>query len=661
MGGAYAAGMSADDIAVLLRNADWDTILRPDIPYPLRSFRRKEDDRDYAVKLEAGLRQGFRLQTGLNPGHHLNLLASRIMLAYSAVASFDDLPIPFRCVATDLEKGEVVVFDRGPVAPAIRASMALPGTYDPVRLNGRLLADGGILNNVPVDVARAMGGEVVIAVRVGPRAEERTPETIAGIANRAIGLMMRSLERPRLDLADVVIEPDLTGLTGTDFKKSDEFISRGYAAAEARGEALLPLALDEEAWARYRDAQAARRRPINAPLTFVEVTGVSDGAGAQIARQLSRHIGSLPHPAEIEEDLSRIIGLGRYASATYGLKEQEDTSGLGVQIRDKSYGPPFVRFALDVNNENKDINLNVGSRLTLMDVTGLGSEWRIDTSLGSTLSFATEFYQPLGGGRPVHGGAFLAPRASYARTSENLYEEGELVAIYGRKRAGAGLDVGWNSGGTTRLRAGYDLSWVDNATRVGDPLLPRNTGDEQALRARFEYDGRDAAYLPTRGLQLSADAHWFLDTPDSSDRFGAVEGSARLARPAGAGRIVTLSVEGGATFGGRAPVLYQFSLGGPFRLGAFPTYALRGPKYGLTSLSYKFAIANLPKLLGGRVYVDALVEAGSVFDTLSGAKVKSSFTAGLSADTLFGPLFAGGSAGPGRSPRVYFMIGRRVR
>ncbi|MBK5255686.1 MAG: patatin-like phospholipase family protein [Vicinamibacteria bacterium] len=661
LGGAYAAGMSADAIKTLLRNADWDTILRPDLPYPLRSFRRKEDDFDYSIKLEAGLRHGFRLQSGLNPGHQLSLLISRIMLPYSGVLDFDDLPIPFRCVATDLEKGEAVVFDSGPIAPAIRASMARPGTYDPVRLNGRLFADGGILNNVPVDVAKAMGADVVIAVRVGPRAEEKTSETIAGIANRSISLMMQSLERTKLSLADVVIVPDLGELSGADFRKSDEFVALGYKATEGHKDALLRYALDEASWTKYQSNLQARKQPRVTPVTFVEVKGVSDGAGAQIAQQLSRHIGRPPNPPAVEEDLNHIIGLGRYSGATYGRLDSGDSTGLGVDIKDKSYGPPFVRFALEVNNENKDISLNLGSRVTLMDVTGLGSEWRIDTSLGSTLAFATEFYQPLGGDRPIRGGAFLAPRASYARTSENLYTSGDLVAIYGRQRAGAGLDLGWNSDDRTRFRLGYDVAYVRNITRVGDPLLPRSTGGEQTLRARFDYDGQDAAYLPSRGLRLVSSAQWFLAAPDSPRRFGAVEGSIRAARPVGSNRILSATIDGGMIFGGKAPVLYQFSLGGPFRLGAFPTHAFRGPKYLLGSLSYRFPIGRLPKLLGGRLYVVGLAEAGGVFDRPSSARIKASASAGMTADTLLGPLFAGVSVGQGGRARVYFMISRLVR
>lgn len=661
MGASYATGLSAAEIGTMLRTADWDTLLRPDIPYPLKSYRRKQDDRDFAIKIEAGLRHGFRLQSGINPGHHLSLMISRVLLPYSGVANFDDLPIPFRCVATDLEKGEIVVFDHGPIARAVRASMSLPGSYDPVRIDGRLFADGGILNNVPVDVAQRMGAQVVIAVRVGPKAEEKVPETIGGVANRAITLMMQTLEKPRLNRAEVVILPDLEGLTAADFKKSDEFAARGYAAAEAQKGALLRYALDEEGWARYRAGIDARLKPGRERVTFVEVTGVADGAVAQIAQQLSRHVGTVLKADDIEADLNRIVGLGRYASATYGRRVIADTVGLAVDVRDKSYAPPFVRFALDLNNENKDVNLNLGTRITFMDLSGLGSEWRIDAAIGSTSSFGTEFYQPLGGKRPVKGGPFLSPRASYSKTDENLYVGSELMAIYGRQRAGAGLDLGWNSGGSTRFRAGYDVAYVKSVTRVGNPLLPRSSGGEQALRARVDYDGRDAAYLAGRGLRLTGTAQWFVKAPGASRRFATIEGGLRAAHSVRGGRVLSVGMDGGATFGGAPPILYQFGLGGPFRLGAFPPYAFRGRKYALGSLGYRIPVGSLPKLFGGRLYVETLAEAGSVFEDLARARVKSSLSAGLAADTLLGPFFAGGSVSPDGEARLYFMIGRLVR
>lgn len=661
MGASYAAGMSPDEIQGYLRNADWDTILRPDIPYRQRSYRRKEDDRDFSVEIEAGLRHGLRLQSGLNPGPHLSLMVSRILLPASGIANFDDLPIPFRCVATDLEKGQSVVFSRGPIASAVRASMSLPGTYDPIRIEGRLLADGGILNNVPVDVVRDMGADVVIAVRVGPPPEEETPETIGGIASRAITLMMQALERPRLRRAEIVIAPRLEGLHASDFRRVNEFIARGYAAAEAQKEALLAYALDEAGWARHTAERAARRPTEPPPASFVEVSGVSDGAGTQIAAQLVRHVGKPASAVDLEADISRVVGLGRYASATYGRKVQADGEGVAVEVREKPYGPPFVRFALDVDNDSKDVNLNVGARVTMMDVTGLGSEWRFDVSGGSVLSVGTELYQPLGGERPVRGGAFLSPRAGYTRISENLYDGEALVAIYGRQRAGAGLDVGWNSGGATRLRAGYEAAYIRNATRVGDPSRQLGSGSEHSVRARFDYDGREAPYLSDHGLRITTSAQWLFRAPDATGAFGSVEGTVRAATSVGRLGIASVSLEGGAQFGARAPSQYAFSLGGPFRLSAFPRNALRGPKYGLATVGLRHAIARLPKLVGRRVYATAVAEAGGVFENAKRMRVKSSLTGGLTADTVLGPIFAGASVGAEGDYQMYFLIGRQVR
>lgn len=660
VGGAYATGMSAAEIQEMLLGADWDLMLRPDVPYPLMSFRRKEDDREYPVKLEAGLRHGFRLQGGLNSGHRLGLLLSRVALPYSTVESFDDLAIPFRGVATDLETGTVVVLDRGPLGPALRASMALPGTFEPVRVSGRLLADGGILNNVPVDVAREMGADVVIAVSVGAPERHKPYETLGAVANRAIDLMMQDLAKPRLLQADVVILPDLEGFRSSDFRRSEALAARGYAAAAAQAATLLRYALDADAWSRYTEALRARRRPRTGSVSFVEVTGVSDAAAAQIARRFEQDLAQPPDPATIEWNLDSVIGAGRYASAMYDRRRRGDNEGLGIEIRDKSYAPPFVKFSLDLDNENKDVNLTVGSRVTFMDVTGLGSEWRVDTSIGSTLRFATELHQPLGGRGPLRRGAFVAPRALYARTSENLYADGDLVAIYNRQRAGAGIDLGWIFGRSTQLRAGYEADYVTNGTRVGD-LLPRSKGAEHAARIRFDYEGQGRAYFPSQGVRFTSKAAWVVRAPDAPRSFGRAEGALSVAWRVARRHQATLYADAGTSFGQEPPIFHQFSLGGPYRLGAFPPHAFRGPKLLLGGAAYRTQLGRLPSLLGDRLYLMGLFETGSVFDRLGDATFKASLTGGLAADTFFGPFFVGGSIGNGGAARAYFIVGTRVR
>jgi NTE family protein len=344
----------------------------------------------------------------------------------------------------------------------------------------------------------------------------------------------------------------------------------------------------------------------------------------------------------------------------YDRRWRGGREGLGVEIRDKSYAPPLVKFSLDLDNENKDVNLALGSRITLMDVTGLGSEWRVDSSLGSTLRLATELLQPLGGSRPVRRGAFVAPRALYARTSENLYANDELVAIYSRQRLGAGLDFGWIFGRNTQLRAGYGAAYVRNVARVGD-LLPDSRGAEQAARIRFDYDGQDRAYFPSQGVRFTSGATWMVEAPDAPGGFGRAEGAMSVAWRIARQHSATFYADGGASFGQAPPILYQFSLGGFFQLGAFPPNAFRGPNVLLGGAAYRTQLGRLPSLLGDRLYLTGLVETGTVFDRLRGASVNSSFTAGLAADTFLGPFFVGGSVGNGGAARFYFIVGTLVR
>lgn len=665
VGSAYATGLSAAAVQDLLRDTDWTRILRAEIPYPQRSFQRKADDRHYRVNLEAGLRHGFRLQSGLNSGHGVGLFLSRLAFPYSTVAHFDDLPIPFRCVATDLEKGGSVVLADGPLGPALRASMALPGSFDPVRLRGSLLGDGGILDNVPADVARAMGVDVVVAVSVSEPEPGRPAETIGGIANRALELMMEALTEPRLAQADVVIRPDLEGLGSSDFLDSDAFAARGYAAAAAQAERLLPWALDEAAWAAHRQRLAARQHPTLGPLEFVEVTGVSDAAAAQISEQLAPLLHHAPDLVAIETGLDEVIGVGRYASAMYDRRLRGAREGLGVEIRDKSYAPPLVRFALDLDTDDQDVNLTLGARVTLMDVTGAGSEWRIDAGLGSTLLLATELFRPLRGSGPVRRGLFVAPRAFAGRSSENLHVGHELVARYGRERVGAGLDLGWVLGRTTEVRVGYEIAQVRNVARGGAPL-PRSAGPRQAARARLEHDGQDRAVFPSRGLRLAVTGAWILETPEAAGGslepdFGTVDGTLSFAWPLGPRHHLTLEAAGGASLGGAPPPLEQFRLGGPFRLAAWAPDAFRGPHFALGAVAYRTPLARLPRLLGDRLFLSSRVEVGSAFDAWQDARTLSSLSAGLAVDTLLGPFFVGAGVEPGGGFRAYVVVGRLVR
>jgi NTE family protein len=663
IGGAYATGMSAADIQSMLLGVDWDLMLRPGLPYELKSYRRKEDDLELPINVELGLRDGFRFQSGLNSGHRMGLLLSRLAFPYSRTASFDDLAIPFRCVATDLEAGEVVILDRGPLGVAMRASMSLPGTFDPVLRDGRQLADGGILNNVPVDVAREMGVDVVIAVNVStPRRTPRS-DSIQAVANRAIRLMMHNLDLPRLAQADVVITPDLEGIRADDFEDSEAIAARGYEAAEAQSSALLRYAVGEEAWRLYRDEKKQRRRPVMGGLTFVEALGVPQATAAQISRRMEHDLLGVTDPTPIDAHLDWVIGHGRYASGMYQRVERDGKEGLAVQFKDKSYAPPLVKFAFNLDNENKDFNLSLGSRVTFMDVTSLGSELRVDTSFGARLRVAAELFQPVGGRGSMRSGAFLAPRAFYTRAVQNVYQDEELAAVLNRRRAGAGLDIGWLFGARAQIRAGYEAAKAWNATRVG--VMPSvagvEDGQERAMHIQLDYEGQDRAYFPTRGVRLRSRSTWWREAPGFSDRFGRGEGALNLTFTPREGHHLSFHAEGAAMFGGLSPTLYQPALGGPFRLGALAPNSMRASRMLIGGFGYRRELGKLPTLLGDRMYVTGLIEAGSAFDKIGDARLQSGFTAGLAADTVIGPFFIGASIGEHSRFRAYFLVGAVVR
>jgi NTE family protein len=225
---------------------------------------------------------------------------------------------------------------------------------------------------------------------------------------------------------------------------------------------------------------------------------------------------------------------------------------------------------------------------------------------------------------------------------------------------GAGLDLGWIFGRRTQLRAGYEADHVRDAPRIGD-LFPSNSGTEQAARFRFDYDGQDQAHLPSQGVRFRSKAAWMVKTPNAPRSFGTAEAALSVAWRLAPRHQATFYADGGASFSDTPPLLYQFSLGGPFRLGAFAPNALRGPHFLLGGAAYRTPLGRLPTLLGDRLYLTGLVEIGSAFDALEAARFKSSFTGGLAADTFFGPVFAGASVGNGGAVRVYFIVGTRLR
>jgi NTE family protein len=669
VGGAYASGLSPDEIETMMKQADWDLMFLGDSPYKYKTFRRKEDARAFPGMLDFGLKGGFKLPSGLNAGQQVELMLDAIALPYFAVKNFDELPTPFRCVATDIRAGEPLVMGDGSFARALRATMSIPAVFTPVALDERLLVDGGALNNVPADVVKKMGADVAIAVNVSSSTDPPSPPTtIFAVLGQTLDSLMTVGTREALKSADMIIVPDLRGLTGGDWRRADDLIARGYQAAEASSAALLRYQVDEAAYAEWSRARQARRKTATPMVDRVVVEGLPPVETERLTGSLQARHGGRPLDRDaVEDSVLRIGGTDRYELITQALRSTPAGTELVIHATPKSYGPPFLLPAVDLHNiDSNAFSLNLRMRVAVYDTPLPNSELRFDAGIGTDQLAGIELYKLVG-----RRGLFVAPRAYFNRYGVNGYQDGEFVAEYRLKRTGAGIDVGYTTGLRSEVRLGYDASDVRLRLRVGRPTLPEASGADNAASLRWLFDGQNSPMVPSRGLRVRTAMRYFLDTPDIVDSEGVV---VRTADDVPQGEVVSswftrvrtrqrVFVAGAAgTSFGEDPGINQFRLGGALRLGALNTDEVRGDNYllGLVGLLHEWF--RLPDVLGGNVYVGGWLEQGSAYDRWADAEYQSSLTAGILVETLFGPTFLGYSQSLNQgSGRFYISLGPFLR
>ena len=497
IGGAYASGMSPAEIRTFLATTDWDLIFLGETPYQYRDLRRREDRRIYPMRVEFGLKGGFKLPPGLDNGQQVTFLLQRIALPYYAVSSFDELPTPFRCVATDMEKGEPVVLGSGLLARAMRATMSLPTAFAPIVIDGRLLADGGILNNVPVDVARAQGADVVIAVNVGstPHTREQMM-SLFGMLGQTLDVAMSDSSRAIAATADVLVQPAVGGIGSLDFRRSEEIADLGYQGA-SEVTALLKYAVDDATWSQWVKARAARRK-IDPPVPeFARIVGVGDKVDTTaMAEGLERFFGKPLDQEAIGQALTRITGDGLYSAVTYDAIRENGRDGLLVHVDEKLTGPPLLNVALEVSNRaSKGLSFDPAFRVTMFNTLTKNSELRLDGSAGTRLGVSAEYYQRFGLSR-----YFLAPSIAAERRITEYFVNGEALAEYQARRYNVGGDAGVRLNADTELRAGYLYGRVDLERGIGSDILPEFGGLERRTHILVRHDSQTSPFAPTGGL-----------------------------------------------------------------------------------------------------------------------------------------------------------------
>jgi NTE family protein len=667
VGALYSMGRTPAEIEAFVAGMNWDQYVQSTAAFDNLSFRRKEDRRNIPSPIVLkGKANNLKLPNALNSGHEIGLLFDRTTLPYSLISSFAELPIPFRCVGTDMVTGASVELKDGSLPRALRASMSVPGVFAPVEIDGRILSDGGLVNNIPTNIVKDMGADILLVVNIETQLGNRESlDNLLGILAQTINIASADNSRRSLRQADLIIAPELGELSSTDFSKAAEIIELGYRGAQQKAEILKGLSLNEADWQSHLANRRARKLTEDPPTPkYLAVDGDNKKSVEAIDEKLGdKYVGQpldKDRQDQLSKDLSELVGTGRFASLEFELQKKKNETGLKIITNEplaKTTKPTRLELGFDVNSVEADnVNFNLIARMTVFDVGRYGAEWRNDLRLGSSTLLATEYYRPIGS-----SGVFVAPRASYGRSRVNFFSGGSRNSEYVVQSFQIGADIGYSFSLKNEIRAGYTLGYESASRRIGDNVLPKIKGRFSAASVRWNYDGLNNAQVPTKGILTRNSLNYIFDSPDSTTGYAQFESRNMMFQPSGERNVIFGFANAGSTIGSTAPQLQQFALGGPFRLGGYGYDEFRGSNYAQGGFGYLYNPKSFPTFLGGKVYLGAWYEGGSIFENRQTANYRQSGTGGAIIETPLGPVFIGASVNEKGRSRIYFSFGRLFR
>ncbi len=667
VGGLYASGMSPAEMERELGAVNWPTLLSDSPERRDLDFRRKEEQAAFPLSFEIGFRDGeFRWSKGALSGANLELFLHELTRNVDAIDDFDLLPIPYRAVATNMVSGQEVVFSSGRLYQAMRASMSVPGMFAPVEIDGRILGDGGLVNNLPVDVVRAMGADIVIAVNIGtPLMSRDQLQSLVGYASQMLNILTEQNVRQQLASlkpTDILISPDLGALTFIDFTAAPKFVALGEKAADAMREQLAALAVSPTQYAQYEQRLRVPSRALPAKLDFVAVEGTQHANPDALEASMATKPDAPFEPKTLEEDLARMYGRGDFDQLDYELTTVGAQTGVVVKVLEKSWGPNYLRFGASLSTDFQGetfFNLMAGHRRVW--VNRWGAEWVNEIVLGSTRRVATEFYQPLG-----VGSAFFASAYGVAQRSPEFIFDGDTrLAEYDVLYETAGVDLGRAFGPSGEVRAGFKWTHYRGDRTIGDAEFPTIRTTETGARLTLRWDELDQPYFPRTGLRMAGELFYGnrntkllgIELEGSSSRGSAfVDGAWPLSKDS------FLNVHarvGGITNTHAENVIEDFNLGGFLQLSGLRTHQISGNYMAFARAVGYYQVATVP-VVGRAVYVGGSFETGNTWENTGAisANLRTSGAIFLAADTWLGPFYLGWGIASGGQRSYYLYLGR---
>lgn len=663
VGGLYALGLDAHELDRLVTSIDWGQTFKDSPPRGSLPIRRKQEDYGFLLDLKVGIKDGsLQIPPGIIQGQRLTLMLRDLTTRAHSISDFDKLPVRYRAVAADLETGKAVVLKGGNLATAMRASMSVPGFFPPVEIDGKLLVDGGVANNLPVDVARAMGAEVLIVVDIPTVLKKREQlKSSVDIAGQMLSVLIQqnSLSQiASLGPQDVLIQPDLGSRGSADFDKIAEMIPPGEAAARKQTAKLKALALAPE---RYLAERAARGKETEETpvISFIEFDNRTKLADARLRAGIRQKVGQPLDPRQVEKDFTDLYGTGLFEQIDYTLVDRNGQTGMVVKATEKAWAKDYLRLGLALDSDFAgDSTYMLGVGFTLTALNAYGAEWRNELAFGSTQRVFTEFYQPL----QPETGFYVLPGATYLRTDVRGYGRDGTNSTYRTTVGEASFNVGYEVGTDLDIRLGLRFGAGDVDLRTG-----KNGGvDTGAFRIgsadmRLVSDTLDDTQFPNEGHLVVVNTGLSRTGLGADENYLKLEGTALKAFTFGQNTVL-FGLHGGTAVDGDLPVHDRFQLGGLFNLSGYSSDELSTQNMLLGRVLYMRRLTERsPMFFDFPLYAGASFEAARIDKAFENDSFDQNAYGGsvfLGANTPLGPGYLAVGHGDGGRTAAYLYFGK---
>ncbi len=654
VGGFLATGMTADELGQVVREADWDDLFNDDTEREDIPFRRKSDDALglFGPKLGIG-KDSHLLPSGVVDGQKIIFMFESVTSERVQTDNFDLLPIPFRAIATDIVTGHMVVIADGDLSMAMRASMAVPGIFAPVQKGNALLVDGGLVRNLPVDVAKDMGADVVIAVDVGTKlagADELT-NALAIVAQMS-GLLTVGNTNHQIELmteGDVLITPAIGDkISSADFKKLDEAIPLGYAATEAVQEQLEKYALSEIAYRAWRQQIDGC---VDGPpqVHFVELDNQSRFSDEVLQELITIEPGETLDLEQLDQNLRQIYGLGFINQARYSIVDQDGQHGIKITVIQDERGTQFIETGLDLTFSSRGTDFNIRAAYLNTGLDERGSEFRAMVQFGEAPGFFADYYRPLDDGLKYN---FHPSFSLFTRPLLIYDEKGHALAEIELDEVGIAFAFAREFGRYARVAVGYTRYAGNMDITIGNPGLTPFDFDGAESFIELEIDRLDDRFLPTRGYLATVKYTNSSESLGADTRFNQFELSVFSSHTFGLHNII-LGGQYNISLGDNLSIYSWYTAGGFLNMSGFEPNSLVGQHYGMVLAGYRYQIAKSGFLPG---YAGMTIEYGNATqkrsEILSNGLLNGSVY--VAYNSPLGPIYFGVGWSEQRSA-IYFL------